>query len=201
VTDLELDKTELHLPLPKEGSPPQYPDFSSDLMIGIKTTATDPEGDVMTYNYTVSGGRIIGAGSNVFWDLNRVRPGTYSITAAVDDGCGLCGAKITKAVTVLKDPSAPECVCPEIRIDDTNMKTRGPMGRVFGVELTGPDQQGLTYNWTVSEGNIVSGQGSPKINVDPPAGQAVKRLTVTVEVSGLDANCQCPNAASRTFTY
>lgn len=68
--------------------------------IDITTTAVDPENDVLVYNYTVTGGRIIGSGAKVKWDLTGVRPGTYTITAGVDDGCGLCGATVTKTVVV-----------------------------------------------------------------------------------------------------
>ncbi len=67
--------------------------------IDISTTASDPENDVLTYNYTVSVGKITGTGAKVVWDLSGVPPGSYTITAAVDDGCGLCGQ--TKTVTVV----------------------------------------------------------------------------------------------------
>ncbi|MBX3245386.1 MAG: hypothetical protein KF685_13120 [Acidobacteria bacterium] len=68
--------------------------------IKVFVTAVDPEGDVLTYNYTVTGGRIIGSGAKVVWDLAGVRPGTYTLTAAVDDGAGPIGKQVTKSVTV-----------------------------------------------------------------------------------------------------
>lgn len=86
VTDLALSKTEIETLTPK--------------ILDVGTTAVDPENDVLTYNYTVTGGRIIGAGANVKWDLTGVHPGKYTITAGVDDGCGLCGATVTKTVVV-----------------------------------------------------------------------------------------------------
>jgi hypothetical protein len=68
--------------------------------IEVITSAVDPENDVLTYSYYVTGGRIVGNGAKVFWDLTGVAPGTYSITAAVDDGAGLVGEKVTKSVVV-----------------------------------------------------------------------------------------------------
>jgi hypothetical protein len=68
--------------------------------VSISTTATDPENDVLTYVYVVSAGRIIGTGKDVVWDLTSVPSGTYTITAGVDDGCGVCGTTVTKTVTV-----------------------------------------------------------------------------------------------------
>jgi hypothetical protein len=68
--------------------------------IDVKAIAVDPENDILTYVYTVTGGRIIGTGATVKWDLTGVRSGTYTITAGVDDGCGLCGQTVTKTVIV-----------------------------------------------------------------------------------------------------
>ncbi len=66
----------------------------------MTTEAGDPENDVLTYNYTVSGGTIIGQGAKVVWDLTGVEAGTYTITAGVDDGCGVCGTTKTETVVI-----------------------------------------------------------------------------------------------------
>lgn len=86
VQELLLDRTELSA--------------SSARAISVATVAVDPENDVLTYNYVVSGGKINGRGANVVWDLTGVAPGTYTITAGVDDGCGICGRTVTKTVIV-----------------------------------------------------------------------------------------------------
>ncbi len=66
----------------------------------VLVDALDPEIDVLMYNYQITGGRIIGVGHRVVWDLTDVNPGTYKITAGVDDGCGICGQYITKTVVI-----------------------------------------------------------------------------------------------------
>lgn len=73
---------------------------SRSKIILVTTTAFDPEGDVLTYHYTVIAGKIIGKGDSVKWDLTDVGPGEYTITAGVDDGCGICGKTITKTVYI-----------------------------------------------------------------------------------------------------
>lgn len=73
---------------------------SSNKQFKIKTVAADPENDVLTYNYNVSGGKIIGSGAEVIWDLSNAPIGTYTITAGVDDGCGICGKTVTKTVII-----------------------------------------------------------------------------------------------------
>lgn len=68
--------------------------------ISVATEINEFEDDYLIYNYAVSGGRIVGEGKQVFWDLSGVQPGTYTITAGVDDGCGICGETKTKEVVV-----------------------------------------------------------------------------------------------------
>lgn len=77
---------------------------NSKTKISVNTTAVDPENDVLTYNYDISAGKITGAGADVVWNLSGVQPGTYTITAGVDDSCGICGTTVTKTI-VIKDCS------------------------------------------------------------------------------------------------
>ena len=81
--------------------------------VKVTTTAVDPEKDVVLYNYTVSGGRIVGQGANVWWDLTGIRSGNYTITAGVDDGCGICGQTQTRTITV----KSCDCVVPVMPIE------------------------------------------------------------------------------------
>jgi len=71
-----------------------------DKEVKVETIANDPDNDALTYNYTITGGKVIGSGPKVIWSLKAVLPGTYSITAGVDDGCGICGKTVTKSVVV-----------------------------------------------------------------------------------------------------
>lgn len=96
VTELNLGTTEVNL----NCSEKDKNCLTRNLQITISTTAIDPENDILVYNYTVSGGSIVGTGANVFWDLSGVKAGTYTIIAAVDDGCGYCGKAKTQTVTI-----------------------------------------------------------------------------------------------------
>ncbi|HEY2866785.1 MAG TPA: hypothetical protein VGJ02_06815 [Pyrinomonadaceae bacterium] len=87
VTDLTLSESEISV-------------LRFEKQIRVKTTAVDPENDVLTYQYIVSGGKIIGTGAEVVWDLANTSVGTYTITAGVDDGCGICGKTVTKTVAI-----------------------------------------------------------------------------------------------------
>jgi hypothetical protein len=199
VTDVSLNRTNIVLPCPPgtRSASGQCGDVSE---VQVSTTAVDPEGDVLTYSYTVSGGRIVGTGANVSWDLSGVREGTYTVTAAVDDGCGFCGTTRQATVTVTECtdcvPIEVPCTCPTISVT-------GPAGTVqpgdtmtFTANVSGGSQQNVTYNWTVSNGEIVSGQGTPVITVST-VGLVNTSITATVNVS-LDPVCECPLSASET---
>lgn len=66
----------------------------------VLVDAKDPENDILTYNFSISAGRIIGVGRRVVWDLIGAEPGTHKLTAAVDDGCGICGKYISQTVVI-----------------------------------------------------------------------------------------------------
>ncbi|MFT3746434.1 MAG: hypothetical protein QM785_19340 [Pyrinomonadaceae bacterium] len=101
VLDLVLDHTEIveHCNTsPQEGA-------TKSSIVDVLTNAFDAENDVLTYAYTVNGGRIVGTGAKVKWDLTGVKPGKYDIVAGADDGCGVCGKTIKKSVTVIGCPN------------------------------------------------------------------------------------------------
>ena len=164
--------------------------------IGVATSASDPENDVLTYNYTVSGGRIVGSGANVDWDLSGAQPGTYTITTAVNDGCGVCGKTDTRTVTIKAcDDCVKICDCPTLSVDGPSGVTNPGSPMSFTANVSGGAD--VTYNWTVSEGTISSGQGTSAITVDT-TGLAGRTVTATVNIGGLDPNCNCVTSDSES---
>ncbi len=94
VTVLDLSKSEIFVSHPSNSS------SDESQKVEVSTVATDD--GTLTYIYTVSGGKIIGSGANVVWDLSNVKPGTYIITSAVDDGRGVWGTTKTKEIKVVE---------------------------------------------------------------------------------------------------
>jgi hypothetical protein len=106
IAELALSKNEITAYCITEDSPKgEICSEDAEIEIAAKGESTDPT-DVLTYNYTVSGGKITGSGTNVTWDLTGVKPGKYTITAGVDNGCGVCGTTKTEVVEI-KD--CPDC--------------------------------------------------------------------------------------------
>lgn len=69
--------------------------------VKVSTNAVGTEEELI-YKYEVTGGRIIGQGANVIWDLSNVKLGDYIITVSVDDGCGFCSEPKNEVVRVIK---------------------------------------------------------------------------------------------------
>lgn len=73
---------------------------SAKRTVDVVSVISNPNDDPLTHKFIVTAGSIRGKGTNVLWDLTGVSPGTYTITAAVDDGCGFCGRTATRSVVV-----------------------------------------------------------------------------------------------------
>ena len=196
VDSVTLGDTVITLPC-REGQVSRSGACNDSKTISVATRASDPENDVLTYNYTVSGGRVVGTGANVQWDLSSAQVGTYTITTGVDDGCGVCGKTDTKTIKVEECPDcyAPvTCSCPTLSVSGPSGVTNPGDTMTFNASATGD----LTYNWTVSAGTIESGQGTPSITVRTTQAMAGTNVTATVEIGGVPPNCGCTTTASET---
>ena len=192
VTALTLSQSRVTIPCGPNEQPREGTTCSSEMTTNVTTTAVDPENDVLTYNYTVTGGRIVGQGANVSWDLTGVNPGTYTITSGVDDGCGVCGQTKTETVTVEKCDCVPvevKCECPSLSVSGPSSVTQPGGSMTFTANASGGSQSNVTYNWTVSQGTIVSGQGTPVIEVSTTPDMAGGNVTATVTIGGVCADC------------
>ncbi len=191
VTNLTLSQAEVAAPCPAGQVPREGQTCSDNMTVNVTTTAIDPENDVLTYNYTVSGGRIVGQGANVSWDLTGAAPGTYTITAGVDDGCGVCGKTQTKTITVrtcdCAPPPPPACVCADVSVSGPAGLVKAGDTMTFTANTSGGNVG--TYNWSVDAGTIVSGQGTNTITVQTTAGQT-GNVTATLNTTG-----DCPECA------
>jgi outer membrane protein OmpA-like peptidoglycan-associated protein len=73
----------------------------------ITSTASDPDGDPLTYSYTASGGQIVGSGPQVQFDSTGLQPGSYNIKCSVSDGRG-GNADASTNVDVQQPPPKPQ---------------------------------------------------------------------------------------------
>ena len=197
IDSVNLSNTVITLPCPA-GQMPKTGSCDDNKTISVSTKASDPENDVLTYNYTVSGGRVIGTGANVQWDLSGAQPGTYTITTGVDDGCGVCGKTNTQTITVKQCDCAPKCSCPSLTVNGPSGLTNPGEPMTFVANVSGGSGGDVTYNWSVSAGTIQSGQGTSSIIVDTTGLARGSNVTATVDIGGVPTDCGCPTTASDT---
>lgn len=69
---------------------------------GVTCNGSDPDNDPLTYSYSVTGGQIVGSGSNVQFDSTGLQPGTYTVTCTVNDGRG--GIADASGTVEVKEP-------------------------------------------------------------------------------------------------
>lgn len=79
--------------------------------------------------------------------------------------------------------------CPTISITPPNGLTAIGGSMTFTAKVDGISLENLKYQWTVSNGEITSGQGTQKINIATTEDMGGQSVTATVEISGLPQNC------------
>ncbi len=165
--------------------------------VRLKARGISPEGKPLRYKWTVSGGHLDGDGTDVVWDLSDAQPGVYNAAVTVESGPvdnPLCTA-FTSTKVVVRTCPPPRPVCPNVTINCPDVQQAGtPV--TFTASVSG-GTAGVTpvYNWTVSDGQILSGQGTPTITVDT-AGLAGRPISATVAVAGYNLDCRASCQAS-----
>jgi hypothetical protein len=192
VTDLRLSTEKLSLPCKPGYRPADGVTVSESMVVDVSVTAHDPENDVLLYNYTVSGGRVVGIGSNVKWDLSGVATGTYTITAEADDGCGNCGKNQVRTVSVAEECSVAcgLCECPTVEIYGPKTGHLSAGENIFTANVLGGVWD-VTYDWSVPDGTIISGQGTPSIGVVFSDTVIKSNASIILKIGGINPECAC----------
>ncbi len=143
-----------------------FPTQSAD----IRCAALDPDGDVLSYRWSTSGGVLEPRAENTRWTAPE-RPGSYSILAEVEDGRGGYDAGILVIEVVRNEPpvvdsmtAVPDSVLPgaEVRVTCT---------------ASDPDGHALGYDWS-STGGQTAGIG-PAVTWTAPATPGLYEVSVS----------------------
>jgi outer membrane protein OmpA-like peptidoglycan-associated protein len=147
---------------------------SSDT-VTVHVNATSPDNLPLTYSYTASGGSVEGNGPDARWNPSGVNPGSYTVTAKVDDSKGGT-ASCTADIRVEEKPHHPPTVsC------TANPTTIMPGERsTITCNATSPDNLPLTYSYSASSGQV-TGNG-PQAQFDSTGAQP-GTVTIKCEVT------------------
>lgn len=143
----------------------------------------------ISYRWTSSGGRIEGNGATVDWDLSGLQPGYYRAYVDIDTGSGdeACQAFSSTTVLVNRCPPPPP-TCPNVAIECPDRVVLGEPLTFRSTVSGGSSNVVSTYNWTISAGHIIDGQGTGTIQVDT-TGLAGQTVTATLSMGGYNLDC------------
>jgi hypothetical protein len=175
--------------------------------VRLNARAKSPGGNPLRYRWSTDSGRINGDGSIVTWDLSGLAPGHYKAYVEVETGSSGSECQAFSSTNVLINPCPPvPPVCPNVAIIcPDNVAVDQPLTFSSNVSRVSSGAQPV-YNWTVSAGRILEGQGTSSIRVDTTglAGQIV-RTTLSLGGYTIDCSANCavqipvPVQTSRKF--
>jgi hypothetical protein len=142
----------------------------------ISATASDRDGDRLSYSWSSSGGQLTGTGNKYTLKTSSISPGQVEIRATVADGRGET-ATGKLVITVTERPNNSPALG-QIDIDRTRISAGERVQ--LRAYATDPDGDNLTYQWATTAGTI-SGSG-PQASIDT-AGVNTASGSVQVTVS------------------
>jgi len=155
--------------------------------VNLNAISADQENAQLTYQWTVSGGKLTTTGNATKWDLNNVLPGVYTASVKVSDqqnGTGNDQVQIRVLNCGGCQSSSP---CPVISVA-CPAEIDGKAGLNFSATVSdGSPVSKQTYLWTVSAGKITSGETSS--NIEVAADDDEDEIRGTVYVGGFEPNC------------
>ena len=155
----------------------------------VDLSARATSNDTIRYHWTANAGRIQGDGPTVIWDLSGVAPGYYRANLDIDTGSGDAACQAFSSTTVLVKSCPPKPpVCPNIAIQCPDRVVVGEPVTFTSAVTEQPPSGAATFNWTVSAGRIMEGQGTGSIKVDT-TGLAGQSITATLSMGGYGLDC------------
>jgi hypothetical protein len=137
----------------------------------VVCTASDPDGDELSYNWSASAGEVTGDGDTVTW-VAPPSEGSYSVAVVVTDGHG--GEVMDYVAITVRSNDAPTIASLTADADWTTPS--GSLQVTCGA--SDPDGDELSYEWTATAGSI-SGTG-PVVSWTAPQGVGKYEVTVVV---------------------
>src|SRR5215207_1988065 len=176
--------------------------------VHLTAKAVSPSGNPIKYKWSTTAGVISGEGPVVNWNLAGLKPGYHKASLDIQSTGNDGSCEAFSSVSVLVNPcAAVQPVCPAIEIVcPANVAIDQPL--TFSSRATGgvPGDVSPVYNWSVSAGTIIGGQGTSTITVDTTGlgGQTV-RASLSMGGYNLECSGECgvtiplPKINSRKF--
>ena len=165
--------------------------------VRLTAQAVSPGGYPIKYKWTTSSGVISGEGPVVTWNLAGLKPGYHKASLDIQSVGSEGSCQAFSSITVLVNPcAAVQPVCPAIEIVcPTNVALDQPL--TFSSRMSGGVPANITpvYNWTISAGTIIAGQGTDTIKVDT-TGLGGQTVRASLSIGGYNLECAADCAVS-----
>jgi hypothetical protein len=165
--------------------------------VKLMANAVSPGGYPIKYKWMTDAGTIIGDGPTVTWNMAGLTPGYHKATLDIQSVGSDGSCQAFSAVSVLVKPCVTvQPVCPAIEIScPTDVALDQPV--TFTSRYSGGVPANVTpnYNWTVSAGTIISGQGTDTIKVDT-AGLGGQTVRAYLSMGGYNLECSADCAVT-----
>lgn len=158
--------------------------------VKLTANAVSPGGYPIKYKWTTESGVISGEGPLVTWNLAGLKPGYHKASLDIQSVGAEGSCQAFSSITVLVNPCpVVQPACPAIEIScPTTIVRDQPV--TFTSSYTGgvPANINPVYNWSVSAGRIIEGQGTNTIKVDT-TGLAGQSVTASLSMGGYNLDC------------
>lgn len=165
--------------------------------IRITANAVSPGGYPIKYKWSTDSGVISGDGPVVTWNLAGLTPGYHKASLDIQSVGAEGSCQAFSSVSVLVNPCPTvRPVCPAIEIScPTTVAIDQPI--TFTSNYSGGVPANVTpaYNWTVSAGTIIQGQGTSTIKVDT-TGLGGQTVRATLSMGGYNLECSADCAVT-----
>jgi PKD-like domain len=165
--------------------------------VRLTANAVSPGGYPIKYRWTTSAGTVSGEGAVVTWNLAGLKAGYHKASLDIQSVGSEGSCQAFSSVSVLVNPClAVQPVCPAVEIVcPTQIAIDQPL--TFSSRLAGgvPATVSPVYNWTVSAGTIIEGQGTSTIKVDTK-GLGGQTVNASLSVGGYNLDCAADCAVS-----
>jgi hypothetical protein len=159
-------------------------------LVKLTANAVSPGGYPIRYKWSTDSGIISGDGPVATWNLAGLKPGYHKASLDIQSVGAEGSCQAFSSVSVLVNPCpVVQPVCPAIEITcPPTVAIDQPI--TFSSNYTGGVPANVTpvYNWSVSAGTIIEGQGTSSIKVDT-TGLAGQSVTATLSMGGYNLEC------------
>jgi hypothetical protein len=193
---VELDKSKVTLACPP-GQTSRSKSCDDSLVVFATVSAIEGTLEGVELDAIVSGGRIVSKkGAKFQWDLSGAFPAKYIISVYAVDEQGRAGEPVKQIAEVAKCESCGYIdSCPTISLDDPKPVAAGELME-FHLKVSSEPGDSLTFNWSLSDGTIESGQGTPNIKVRTAPNMARQVVTATVVIGNSRPGLACQDTAT-----